>query len=80
MTPKETYLLIEVYGEKEEILQKRLIWLAWHTAGFVRTKTLPKFEALIKPPKAKRLSENEKAKRQAEFENIKNRFNGDMVK
>jgi len=49
MTPHELSLALAGYREKQEETVKLVLYHAWHTAAFERTKRLPSLNRILKP-------------------------------
>jgi hypothetical protein len=67
MTPRETFMSIEAYFQREKRLRKQQISMAWLTAGLMRTKHMPALSRLLLDKRPQKTSEKELKKRRKEF-------------
>lgn len=77
MTPAETLAVLDAGIWREELADRRIGWLAWHTAALQRAKRLPPLSRLVRKSK-KRVSQAELARRRAEHAEMVKR-NADVI-
>lgn len=68
MTPREVWRDLEArrYRAREE--REQLVWMAWHTAAWMRSKKLPSLNEALGQNKTRILTAEEAAERKGEHE------------
>jgi hypothetical protein len=70
MTPAETYMAIKSAQEIVRAEKNQRMWMAWHTAAFIRAKRMPRLGQFLDVPDARPLKGEEAEKRRAEFKEM----------
>lgn len=71
MTPREVYAAIDAANWRDQNRFELATYVAWRTAGYIRSKDMPKsFKHVLDPPKTKALTPEEAKVRRAEYEKM----------
>ena len=74
MTPAEVWRDLAARRKREQEERERQVWLAWHTAAWMRSKTLPSLNEVLGRNRTRTLSKAQAEERKAEHDELTKRM------
>jgi len=70
MTPREVWRDLEARRYRARQEREQLVWMAWHTAVWMRSKKLPSLNEALGRKQTRKLNEEEAVERAAEHDEM----------